>query len=159
MSAKEDFELQKQMEKKTDQELLDIVSDTQGWFPKTRDAARAELQSRSVALPQESVRTSSGKPALSTAAGSVEYLDVTLERVLVIWWSLVWRTLVFGIVVGAVLGFCGGFLVGFAGHPELGTAVGLILGWLGSIPLSIVLLRIVLMKKYPEFSIRIIRNR
>jgi hypothetical protein len=59
MSAEQELEVQ--MEKKTDQELLDMVSDTHGWFPKTLDAARAELQRRNVALPQQPVRTQSGK--------------------------------------------------------------------------------------------------
>src|ERR1035438_746111 len=86
------------------------------------------------------------------------YLEITWDRVLVLWWGLVWRGTIFGVAVGAVLGFCGGFLVGFAGHPELGAAVGMLLGWLGSIPLSIVILRIVLWKKFSEFSVRLVRN-
>jgi hypothetical protein len=62
---------------------------------------------------------------------------MTLEQVLPIWWSLVWRCVVFSMVVGAVLGFCGGFILGMNGHPELAAPVGALLGWLGSIPVSI----------------------
>ncbi len=96
--------------------------------------------------------------AVPTTPRQTEFLDMTWERVLAMWWSLAWRGTVFGMLLSLFLGFCGGFLVGFAGHPELGPAVGLILSWLGSMPLSVVLLRIVLSKKFPEFSVRLVRN-
>jgi len=87
-----------------------------------------------------------------------KYLDITWDRVLTIWWALVWCSTVFGMALGASLGFTGGFLVGFAVHPELGGVVGILLGWLGGIPLSIVILRLVLRKKFGDFSIRLIEN-
>ena len=97
-------------------------------------------------------------PQAATVSPAPSYLEITWDRVLVLWWGLVWRTTVFGVAVGAALGFCGGFLVGLAGHPELGVAVGMLLSWLASIPLSIVILRIVLRRRFAEFSVRLVGN-
>lgn len=82
----------------------------------------------------------------------------TWDRVIQIWWSIVWRQAVFGLVAGIGLGFIGGFLAAFAGRPDLATLVAMVLGWLGSIPLSVVVLRIALKKKYEEFSLKIVEN-
>jgi len=87
-----------------------------------------------------------------------DYLEITLERVLSIWWSFAWRCAVFAALTGAVLGFMGGFVVGLAGHPELGGAVGALLGWLAGIPVSIAVLGVVLRKRYSGFSIKLIRS-
>jgi len=78
------------------------------------------------------------------------------DRIIQIWWSIVWRQAVFGLVAGAALGFIGGFLAGVAGRADLATLVGLIFAWLGSIPLSVVVLRIALKKKYEDFSLKIV---
>lgn len=84
--------------------------------------------------------------------------DVTLERVLSVWWAFVWRATVYSMLLGLVLGFMGGAVVGAAGRPDLGASVGALLGWLGSIPVSFVVLRIVLKKRYGSFSIRLMPN-
>lgn len=67
-----------------------------------------------------------------------------------------WRLVLFGMVLGAFLGFSGGFIVGLYGHPELAPAVGALLGWLGSIVMSIVVMRIILQKRFPNFTIQLI---
>ncbi len=89
---------------------------------------------------------------------SSDSLEVNLERVLSIWWSFVWRCAVFTGLAGAVLGLGGGMVVGAAGHPELGGAVGALLGWLAGIPVSIAVLRIVLRKRYSGFSVKLVRT-
>ena len=61
---------------------------------------------------------------------------MNIERLLAIWWSMTWRFLIVSVILGFVLGAIGGGIVGAAGHPELGAAVGAILGWIGSIPAS-----------------------
>jgi hypothetical protein len=86
-------------------------------------------------------------------------LELTVERVLAVSWSFVWRSMVFSILVGAVMGLIGGGIVGGAGHSELGSAVGALLGWIASIPVSIVVLRQVLLKKFSTFSIKLVALR
>jgi len=56
-----------QMTKKTDQELIDMVSDTQGWFPKTIEAAKAELKKRNVALPTKRASVAEPPPPAPVA--------------------------------------------------------------------------------------------
>jgi len=80
------------------------------------------------------------------------------DRIIQIWWSIVWRQTVFGLVAGAALGFIGGFLAAIAGRADLATLVGVIFAWLGSIPLSVVVLRIALKKKYEDFSLKIVED-
>jgi hypothetical protein len=88
---------------------------------------------------------------------SPEFLEVTFGRTITVWWSFVWRTFVFSALMGALLGFGGGIVVGAAGHPELGGAVGALLGWLGSIPVTIAVLRIVLRKQFGSFAIKLVK--
>jgi hypothetical protein len=73
-----------------------------------------------------------------------------------IWWALIWRRVVFSTILGVILGASGGFIVGAAGRPDLGAPVGAVLGWLGSIPVSVLVLGIVPRKRYRQFSIRVI---
>lgn len=88
---------------------------------------------------------------------SPHFLEVTFERTITVWWSFIWRTAVFSMLLGAFLGLSGGIVVGIAGHGELGGAVGALLGWLGSIPVSIAVLRIVLRKQFNGFTIKLVR--
>ena len=86
----------------------------------------------------------------------MEKVEVTYGNTLRVWWSFVWRVMLFSIILGAVLGFIGGFIVGAMGKPELGGVVGGILGYLGSIPVSIWVLKKILSKKYKTFSVALI---
>ena len=58
------------------------------------------------------------------------------EQLLSIWWSFFWRAAIAGVVCGVVLGALGGFVVGFAGFPRAAPAVGALMGWVGTIPVS-----------------------
>ncbi len=71
---------------------------------------------------------------------------MTIEGVLPVWWSFIWRCGAFSMLVGAFLGFCAGFILALNGHPELGRPMGALLGWLGSIPVSIWALKAALEK-------------
>jgi len=62
---------------------------------------------------------------------------MTFENVLPIWWSFVWRTLVVSMIVGLVLGFFVGFIAALTGQAGQSGFVGGVVGWLGSIPVSI----------------------
>lgn len=85
-------------------------------------------------------------------------LELTLERVLAIWWAFVWRATLLTVLVGAFLGLVGGVIVGASGHPELGGTVGALLGWMGGIPVSIFVLRAILLKRFSGFSIRLVSS-
>ena len=64
-------------------------------------------------------------------------IDITWERVLTVWWAFFWRFAIYAMVLGFVLGFVGGAIVGLLGRPDLGAPVGAVLGWLGSVPISL----------------------
>ena len=84
-------------------------------------------------------------------------LEVTWERSLKVWWALFWRATVWGALAGAFLGFIGGMIVVVTGKGD-GTTVGTILGWLGSIPVSMFVVHHILRKSFKEFSIHLIRR-
>ncbi len=81
--------------------------------------------------------------------------SLTTARLMAIWWAFVWRCAVFGGIMGAVLGFVGGFLAASMGRGELSTSIGALMGYLASIPTSMVVLRHVLQKRFRTFEIRI----
>jgi uncharacterized membrane protein len=82
--------------------------------------------------------------------------DVTRGRLLTIWWAYLWRTVIYSMLLGFILGFSGGVIVGVVGRPDLGGSIGALLGSLGSIPVSLVVMSIVLKKRYTSFSIRLV---
>jgi tellurite resistance protein TehA-like permease len=83
--------------------------------------------------------------------------DVTWERALRVWWALVWRTMIFGMVAGAILGAIAGVgtVITGRGNPH---TIGFALGWLASIPVSIYAVRQVLRKRFRTFSIRLVER-
>jgi hypothetical protein len=85
-------------------------------------------------------------------------LEVTWARTLRIWWSYVWRCGLYGGLLGLLLGFVGGVVVALMGRPDLSALVGGIWGYLGAIPISIIMLRNILRKRFPEFTVRLVRN-
>ena len=87
----------------------------------------------------------------------MERTEITLNSTLSIWWSFMWRALVVGVLCGFVLGFIGGFMLAIAGRGELSATVGAILGWLGSIPVSIWALKAALAKQHGGYSIALMK--
>ncbi len=85
-------------------------------------------------------------------------LEVTWGDALLIWWSYIWRCVVFSMILGFILGAIGGFIVGILGRSDLSASVGGILGYLGSLPISIYMLRKILNKRFKNFSIALIPN-
>jgi len=86
----------------------------------------------------------------------METVEVTWSNTLTIWWSYIWRCILISMVVGFILGAIGGVVVGVMGKPDLGAMVGGILGYLGSIPVSIYVMKVILNKKYNKFSIALV---
>jgi len=61
---------------------------------------------------------------------------ISWSKALPVWWSLWWRSVLYGAVLGFFLGFVGGFAVTILGQPEAASTAGMIGGYLGSIPAS-----------------------
>jgi len=88
----------------------------------------------------------------------MERVEVTWGTTLRVWWSYVWRTTVFSAILGFILGIIGGIVVSIMGKPELAGKVGGILGYLGSIPVSIWVLKKILDRKYKDFSVALVKE-
>ena len=88
----------------------------------------------------------------------MEPVEINLEKALSIWWSMLWRFALVGTFVGGVLGGIGGFIVAAAGSPQIGGAVGALLGWLGSIPVSIWALKAALSKQHGGYSLVMVKR-
>lgn len=88
----------------------------------------------------------------------MEEIEITLEKILPVWWAFVWRAMLVTMLVGFVLGGIGGFIAGASGNPRLAGTVGALLGWLASIPVSIWALKAALSKNYGSFSIALIKR-
>jgi hypothetical protein len=84
--------------------------------------------------------------------------DVTWERVRSIWWAFLWRAAIYSALLGFVLGFVGGVVVAVLGRRDLGPPVGAVLGSIGSLPISFVVMSIVLKKRYGSFSVRLLSH-
>jgi hypothetical protein len=87
--------------------------------------------------------------------GPTVALDVTWTRAMKVWWALVWRAALAGLVVGAILGALGGIGVALTGRGDPGT-VGGALGTIGSLPASIYVVRQILRKRFRDFTIRLV---
>jgi len=82
--------------------------------------------------------------------------DVTWERVRSIWWAFFWRAAIYSTLLGFVLGFVGGVVIALLGRADLGASVGGALGSIGAIPVSLVVMSMVLKKRYGSFSVRLL---
>lgn len=80
-------------------------------------------------------------------------LEVNYERTMRIWWAYSWRVMVFSLLIGAVLRFICGFILGAMGKVELIGVVAGLLGYLVFIPVSIWVFKKILTTKYKTFSI------
>ncbi len=88
----------------------------------------------------------------------MEQIELTLERTMPIWWAFAWRAFLISMLAGLVLGAIGGFIVGVAGSPQLGGAVGSLLGLFAAIPVSIWAMKSALSKTYGIYSVVLIKR-
>jgi len=87
----------------------------------------------------------------------IEFVQVTWMRAFKVWWSLLWRSLLFGFLAGAGVGLILGFIMGLAKvEPETIKAVCTIAGYIVSVPVGITVTKIVLKKHYSDFKIALI---
>ena len=98
-------------------------------------------------------------PAARVADPVDGYLEVTWGRAARVWWSFMWRTIVFAALAGGVIGFVTGGILGAAGASS--QAISGIVTWLGlaiGIPVGIWVTRIVLRKSWSDFRIALVPN-
>jgi hypothetical protein len=81
-------------------------------------------------------------------------IEVTWGRATKVWWSLLWRAALFGLLAGGAIGFVIGLILGAAGvAAEVITAAGTWAGLLIGIPVGIWVVRTVLRKSWSDFRI------
>jgi hypothetical protein len=92
---------------------------------------------------------------------ATDRLDVTWTRATKVWWSLLWR----GLLFGSLAGFAAGFVVGITGaalgaNRETISQLGTLAGVLTAVPVGIWVVRTVLRKSWSDFRIAIVaRNK
>ncbi|TWC00846.1 uncharacterized protein DUF4339 [Bradyrhizobium macuxiense] len=91
------------------------------------------------------------------AADKIQELDITLGRLLRIYWLFIWRSLLGSVAIGFVLGLVIGFVLGALGEPRamIKTVTGPV-GAIAGLIWSIVCLRMALEKKYSDFRIALV---
>jgi hypothetical protein len=81
-------------------------------------------------------------------------LEVTWGRAARVWWSLVWRVLLFGAIAGFLAGALVGGIAGAAGvNPQTISLLGSLTGMAVGIPIGIWVVRWVLRKSWSGFRI------
>ncbi len=80
---------------------------------------------------------------MSTTNTNTNQSPLSWNGVLSVWWSFMWRAVIYGMLVGALLGSIAGL---FAGTPERGAFFGAIVGYIGTIPASMLALKQALTK-------------
>jgi hypothetical protein len=87
-----------------------------------------------------------------------EMLDVTWDRVFAIWWATAWRIWLFGALAGAVAGATGAVVAVIVTGAPPATLVNGLIGFVVGIPVSIWVIRVVLLKRYNGFRIALIKE-
>ncbi len=82
--------------------------------------------------------------------------EITWGQTLPVWWAFMWRCTVWSMVVGVVLGAIGGGIAGAVGRVDLSGMIGVVLGYLGSIPVSMYAMKVVLGKQFNGFKIAVV---
>ncbi len=89
-----------------------------------------------------------------------EFVQVTWGRAVKVWWSLLWRGMLFGFLTGGAAGFILGFFMGLARvDPAIIKNVCTVAGYIISIPVGIVVTKLVLKNRYSDFRIALIAER
>mgnify|MGYP001769822365 CR=1 FL=1 len=84
-------------------------------------------------------------------------VEVTWGRAVRVWWSLVWRTVLFGVLAGLGVGFVFSFLGSIAGMSQGSIFIySTIAGYATGIPIGIWVLKTVLSKRFSDFRLALI---
>ncbi len=84
------------------------------------------------------------------------YLDVTWGRALRIWWRFTWQCVVAALLAGLPLGTLAAITAVGMGQPNLAQGFGSALGYIGSVLVSMWIMRRLLCRPFPEFSLRLV---
>ena len=87
----------------------------------------------------------------------MEEIEVTFGRAARIWWAWSWRTGLFSILIGGVVGFVIGFVSAMFRFKQAGGLI-LLLSGVAGVLLSIWMMTKILKKKYLGFRIALIRD-
>lgn len=81
-------------------------------------------------------------------------VEVTWGRAAKVWWSFIWRAVLFGIIAGAVMGGVVGGIMGASGAaPTAAAGIVQLIGTVVAIPIGIWVTRTVLRKSWSDFRI------
>jgi hypothetical protein len=88
---------------------------------------------------------------------TLQELEITWERIISVWWLIVWRGVLGAVSIGFVVGFIMGAVMGAAGVPlqtiqSVSGIVGLFIG----LAWGIVVTRMALQKKYKGFRLALV---
>ena len=87
----------------------------------------------------------------------VEFVELTWLRTLKVWWSLLWRNLLFSTLAAASIGSILGFFMGLIKiNPQIVKIVTIFFGYISLLIVSIMVTRSVLNKDYSDFRIALI---
>jgi predicted lipid-binding transport protein (Tim44 family) len=79
------------------------------------------------------------------------------KRVIAVWWLILWRSFVGGILAGLGMGWVVGFVLGFAGIPQSQiTITAAIIGWIAGVVVNLVAVQMALKKHYGEFRLAMV---
>ena len=89
----------------------------------------------------------------------VNFVQVTWARAIKVWWSLMWRGLLFGALAGGVVGAILGAILTISGV-DLRTIrmIGQIAGMILGIPVGVAVTKFVLTKRFSDFTIALIEE-
>ncbi|MDO9222816.1 MAG: hypothetical protein Q7U20_03790 [Caulobacter sp.] len=74
-----------------------------------------------------------------------------------VWWAFFWRTVVGGLVAGAVGGGLAGLVMAIVGYGQYGSLAGAVVGWIANLVVSFFALRMAIEKKYGTFALKVSR--
>lgn len=88
----------------------------------------------------------------------MEIVEVTWGRAFKVWWSIAWRSMLFGLLASIGFGLLWGVLAQLLGLGSGGMLFGSLLGFVLGVLIAIWAVRAVLYKRYSDFSVVCIAN-
>ena len=86
-------------------------------------------------------------------------VEITIGRLLRIFWLFAWRSVIGGAILGAVIGFVIGFVMGVVGGTREHVALaGSVAGMLVGATWAVLVLKMALQKEYSDFRIMLIER-